>query len=395
MLHDLTILGSTGSIGRQALDVCRRLQIYPRFLSCHREVDLLAEQIKEFRPRAAVVTDPAAADRLTDLLSPADLKSTSIYRGEAALLNLVREPVDRILVAISGFAALAPCYEAIQAGRDLALANKEAVVVAGDMLLPLAREQGVNIYPVDSEHSAIWQCLAAAPAGACRSLYLTASGGPFRTWTREQMAQVSPQEALAHPVWSMGAKISIDSASMMNKGLEIIEAMQLFSMAEEDIQVLIHPEGLIHSMVEFKDGAIMAQLGMPDMRLPIQLALTWPERLDTDLPRLNFFAESDQRKLNFFQPDPERFPALQLARRAAREGKEGPLVLNAANEVGVEAFLAGQIKFTEITDLVARALDHFLLARRLTDFSLNGMIDHDQLVKAYCRDQVSILGSLA
>ncbi len=395
MLEDLTILGSTGSIGRQALDVCRRLGVFPRFLSCHRQVALLAEQIKTFRPQAVVVTDPEAAEKLPDLLSPLDRKHTAIYQGEGEIRNMVREKVDRILVAMSGFAALSPCYEAIMAGQDLALANKEAVVVAGDLLLPLAREHGVRIYPVDSEHSAIWQCLAAAPQGACYKLYLTASGGPFRTWTREQMTRVSPQEALAHPVWSMGAKISIDSATMMNKGLEILEAMQLFQMREEQIQVLIHPEGIVHSLVEFQDGAILAQLGMPDMRLPIQLALTWPDRVDTELPRFNFFAESQERNLHFYQPDIERFPALALARRAAREGREAPLVFNAANEVAVSAFLAGEINFTGITDLVALALDHFLAQARLTDFSVDGMIDHDQLVKAYCRDQVATLGSLA
>ena len=395
MLQDLTILGSTGSIGRQALDVCRRLGVYPRFLSCHSQVEILAEQIKDFRPQAVVVTDPEAAESLQDLLSPQDRRRTAIYQGEANLLNLVREKVGRILVAISGFAALAPCYEAILAGQDLALANKEVVVVAGDLLLPLAREEGVNIYPVDSEHSAIWQCLAAAPPSSCHKIYLTASGGPFRTWTREQMDKVSPQEALAHPVWSMGAKISIDSASMMNKGLEILEAMQLFQMSEDQIQVLIHPEGIVHSLVEFKDGAILGQLGMPDMRLPIQLALTWPDRMDTELPRFNFFAEGKERDLHFYQPDTERFPALTLARRAAREGREAPLIYNAANEVAVAAFLAGEITFTRIPDLVALALDHFLAQARLTDFSLNGMIDHDKLVKAYCRDQVSTLGSLA
>lgn len=393
MLQNIAIFGCTGSIGRQSLYVCQRLGIFPRFLSCHSQVELLAEQIREFKPQAVAVTDEEAADRLQTFMSPRDRQRTAIYRGEADLLNLAQEPVDRVLMAISGFAALAPSYVAIQAGHDLALANKEAVVVAGDLLLPLAREKGVMIYPVDSEHSAIWQCLAAAPQGSCRKLYLTASGGPFRTWTRDQMAAVSPQEALAHPVWSMGAKISIDSASMMNKGLEILEACQLFQVDESQVQVLIHPEGIVHSLVEFKDGAILGQLGMPDMRLPIQLALTWPDRIDTDLPAFDFFALASDRSLNFYQPDDQRFPALALARLAAREGKEAPLILNAANEVAVSAFLAGQVKFTGITDLVALALDHFLAGPRLTDFSLNGMIDHDKLVKAYCRDQVSTLGA--
>ncbi len=389
-MKTITLLGSTGSIGRQALDVCERLKIHPKFLSANSNMLRLAEQIAKFSPERVAVGGEDKAKELQKILHERAISYPEIVYSEEALCKLAAEKVDRVLVAISGFAALKPVYAAILAKNSIALANKEAVVVAADLLLALAKENKVDILPVDSEHSAIWQCLAAAPENSCRKIYLTASGGPFLHHSFEALKTVTAEEALAHPVWDMGAKISIDSATMFNKGLELIEAMQLFQMPEEAIEILVHSEGIVHSLTEFHDGSILAQLSYPDMRIPIQLALTWPKRMDTKLPRFDFFAEGSSRSLVFEKPDEKRFPALKIARKAARMGKEIPLVMNAANEIAVQAFLENKLSFFAISQIVEKAVDFFSSQKRLTDFTLDGMIKHDQLVREWTEENLSV-----
>lgn len=386
MVNNISLLGSTGSIGQQTLDVCRSLSIPVKYLACQQNIDLLTEQIREFKPLAVSVGNVEAAKSLSDILKENSEYKPEILFGEEGLAQISSQKVDRAVIAMSGFAALAPVYQNILSGNDLALANKEAMVVAGSALKAKAKERGIKIYPVDSEHSAIWQCLAAAGENRCRKVYLTASGGPFREYSLEQLRQVTPQQALQHPVWNMGAKISIDSATMMNKGLEIIEAMELFDLEEEQIEVLVHPQGIVHSLVEFEDAAILGQLSYPDMRLPIQLALTWPERVDGHLPKFDFFAEEKSCHLDFYPPDTERFPALILAREAAREGGYMPLVYNSANEVAVSKFLKGELSFLGISALVASALEHFSGSWQLTDFDLNAIIESDKSIKYWSLD---------
>lgn len=394
-MRAITVLGSTGSIGRQTLDVCARLDLYPRYLSCAGNVELLAEQISRWQPEKVAVGDEQAKVRLESILKAKQLTAPEILWGETGLATLAAYPVDRVVVAVSGFAALKPVYRAIMAGNSLALANKECVVVAGDWLLPLAQKQGVSIYPVDSEHSAIWQCLAASPPGSLRKIYLTGSGGPFLHRKPEELTHITPEEALAHPLWNMGAKISIDSATMFNKGLELIEAMRLFDVEEEQIEILIHPEGVVHSGVEFHDGSILAQMGRADMRLPIQLAMTWPQRVDSGLKPFNFFEAGKKRTLTFLEADPERFPALDLARQVARIKGYAPLVMNAANEVAVQAFLQGKLGFTEIYPLVERAVRQFAQEETVeypelsqTDKALDAMIKYDAQVRVWTDSQI-------
>lgn len=386
-MRNITILGSTGSIGCQALDVCRRLRLHPRYLTCGHRLALFAEQICEFKPQAVAIAEAETASLEAALrhlgLPAADMPE--ILTGPEGVKTLAGEKTDRVVVAISGFAALPPVYQAILAGNDLALANKECLVAAGDLIMPLARARGCHIYPVDSEHSAIWQCLAAAPHGAVSRLYLTASGGPFWGASEADLRAVTPQQALAHPVWQMGAKISLDSATMFNKGLELIEAMHLFALPEDQIEIVIHPQGIVHSLVEFKDGAILAQLGKADMRLPIQLALTWPQRVDTGLDRFTFFEGGSPRHMDFFPPDEKTFPALRLARLAARQKDGLPLVMNAANEVCAQAFLDGKILFTDIARHVEQVMLHFQEQAPLTEISLNAIMDYDSLVRAWTK----------
>ncbi|MDO5015652.1 MAG: 1-deoxy-D-xylulose-5-phosphate reductoisomerase [Eubacteriales bacterium] len=394
-MRSITILGSTGSIGRQALDVCARLDLYPRYLSCAGNVELLAEQIIRWQPEKVAVRDEQAKARLESILKAKQVTVPEMLWGESGLATLASYSVDRVVVAVSGFAALKPVYRAIMAGNSLALANKECVVVAGDWLLPLAQKQSVSIYPVDSEHSAIWQCLAASPLGSLRKIYLTGSGGPFLYHKPEELTHITPEEALVHPLWNMGAKISIDSATMFNKGLELIEAMRLFGVEEEQVEILIHPEGVVHSGVEFHDGSILAQMGRADMRLPIQLALTWPQRVDSGLKPFNFFEAGKKRTLTFLEPDPERFPALSLARQVARMKGYAPLVMNAANEVAVQAFLQGKLGFTEIYPLVEQAVRQFEQEVAVeypelskTDKALDSMIKYDAQVRVWTDSQI-------
>ena len=350
----IALLGSTGSIGTQALDVIRqhpdRFDAY--VLTANNNVDLLAAQARQFRPDAVVIANEEKYDRLRDLLADMPVK---VYAGAQALCEVVEAaPVDMVLAAMVGFSGLRPTVSAIRAGKAVALANKETLVVAGDVITRLAAESRVPVLPVDSEHSAIFQCIVGEGRNQIAKILLTASGGPFRTMSREQLSSVGSAEALCHPNWKMGAKITIDSATMMNKGFEMIEACWLFGVRPSDVEVVVHPESIVHSAVRFADGAVKAQLGLPDMRLPIQYALSFPERLPlegNDGPDLFSLG-----RLTFERPDVDRFPCLQLAYDAAEQGGNVPCVMNAANEVANAAFREGRIAFPAIAEVIARAM---------------------------------------
>jgi 1-deoxy-D-xylulose-5-phosphate reductoisomerase len=348
----LAILGSTGSIGTSTLSV---VEAFPdRFsvvaLAAGANIDLLREQIDSFRPRLVSVADPRAARDLGRAFP-----AVRVVSGEDGLTEVACHPeADTVVAALVGSVGLIPTLAAIEAGKDIALANKETLVVAGDLVTAAARRRGVAILPVDSEHNAIHQALRVGPQESVRRLILTASGGPFRTWTREQIQAATVDEALAHPTWKMGPKITIDSATMINKGLEIIEAHHLFRLPEERISVILHPQSLVHSLVEYIDGTLIAQLSVNDMRFPILYALAWPERLPSPFESLDLATVAT---LTFEKPDEERFPALRLARTALREGGEMPAVLNAANEVAVAAFLERRIAFPAIAAIIADVLD--------------------------------------
>jgi 1-deoxy-D-xylulose-5-phosphate reductoisomerase len=320
-------------------------------LTCGNNVDLLIQQALEFKPNAVVIGDPAKLDAVKDVLFPEGIKA---YAGPEALEQAVAmEGIDLVLTALVGYAGLRPTLAAIEAGKPIALANKETLVVAGELVTEAARAKGVNIYPVDSEHSAIFQCMAGEWDNPIEKIVLTASGGPFRGKTREELATVTKAQALKHPNWEMGAKITIDSASLMNKGLEAIEAKWLFNLKKEQIEIIVHPQSIIHSMVQFRDGSMKAQMGLPDMKLPIQYAMTYPKRLPTTWPRFDFTAYPS---LTFEQPDLDTFRNLALALEAMDKGGNAPCVLNAANEVAVELFLKDAIGFLEMSDLVAHTL---------------------------------------
>ncbi len=344
-------MGSTGSIGVSTIDVVRSLGADYQVvgLAARSRWEDLLEQCGLLHPRAVAIADPACASRLRPRLN-----GTELLTGPEGLVELASRPESDFLVAaIVGAAGLASTVAAVQAGKTVGLANKETLVVAGSIVVPLARKTGSHLLPIDSEHSAIFQAMAAGRRSEVRRVYLTASGGPFRTWSAEQIAEATLEDALRHPTWSMGPKITIDSATMMNKALEIIEARWLFDLDADSIEVLVHPESIIHSMVEFCDGSVIAQLGTPDMRTPIQYALTWPERQKGCCGRLDF---STIRRLNFEPPDLERFPALRLGYEVARTGGTAGAVLNAANEAAVEAFREGKIAFGRIIELVQMVL---------------------------------------
>jgi len=350
----IAILGSTGSIGTQALDVVREHPDHfeVELLTCGNNVDLLVEQALEFKPNAVVIGDASRLAEVKDILFPAGIKA---YAGAEALEQCVRmEDIELVLTALVGYAGLRPTLAAIDAGKHIALANKETLVVAGEMVTKLAKEKGVNIYPVDSEHSAIFQCLAGEWHNPIEKIVLTASGGPFRGWSREQLAKVTRAQALKHPNWAMGAKITIDSASLMNKGLEAIEAKWLFELRKEQIEIIVHPQSIIHSIVQFRDGSMKAQMGLPDMKLPIQYAMAYPDRLPTQWPRFEF---TKYPALTFEQPDLVAFRNLDLALQAMENGGNAPCVLNAANEVAVDLFLKERIGFLEMSDLIAHTLE--------------------------------------
>ena len=350
---NIAILGSTGSIGRSSLDV---IEAHPdrfrvTYLTAHRNIEVLSEQVRRFKPRAVVVTDVALAEQLREWVNG----TTEVLCGSQALLDIVARPdVDIVISALVGFAGLHPTLRAIEAGKDIALANKETLVVGGELVMSKVRQHNVRLLPVDSEHSAILQCLQGEDIHSVSRLILTASGGPFLHTPREEMDAITPARALKHPTWTMGSKITIDSATLMNKGLELIEAHWLFGLPAERIEVIVHPQSIIHSMVEFVDGSVKAQLGIPDMKLPIQYALTYPERPPSTFQRVDF---ASLALLTFQNPDMERFPCLSLAFRAMREGGTTPAVLNAANETAVQLFLEGRIGFTAIPALIAHAMD--------------------------------------
>lgn len=351
--RQIALLGSTGSIGTQALDVVRdntdRFEIYA--LVARQNVALLAQQAREFRPEVVVIADEQHYAPLKEALADLPMK---VWAGADAIADVVQmAPIDVVLTAMVGYAGLRPTLAALEAGKAVALANKETLVVAGELVTATARRTGAPILPVDSEHSAIFQCLVGQDASAVEEVILTASGGPFRTTTREALADVTPAEALRHPNWSMGAKVTIDSASMMNKGFEMIEARWLFGLPPEQIEVVVHPQSIVHSMVQFADGAVMAQLGTPDMHLPIAYALAYPHRLRSATPRLDFAQLST---LTFEAPDRERFRNLDYAYEAARRGGNMPCILNAADEVAVAAFLSGKIGFLAMSDLIAETM---------------------------------------
>jgi len=351
--QQICILGSTGSIGTQALDVISRHE--DRFeaycLTANTKVELLAEQAHRFHPACVVIADDSLYDRLCSLL--ADEKDIKVYAGKDALNQVVESSsVDMVLTAMVGFAGLDPTIHAIKAGKKICLANKETLVVAGQLICDLAQQYHAPILPVDSEHSAIFQSIVGEDFNEIEKILLTASGGPFRNMTLGQMANVTAADALQHPTWDMGAKITIDSASMMNKGFEVIEAKWLFGVEADKIQVLVHPQSIVHSAVQFRDGGVKAQLGIPDMRLPIQYAFSFPERLTLEAPRLNLF----ERPLEFFEPDMERFRCLAMAYESLRRGGNSACVMNAANEVVNLAFRQGRCRFLQMADIIEQTM---------------------------------------
>ena len=355
MVKQLCILGSTGSIGTQTLDVVRaypeRYGVYA--LCANRSIDLLVAQAKEFHPEVVCIADESLYETLSSQLSAIHFEG-KVWTGADAIAEVVTMgSVDIVVAAMVGYAGLRPTIEAIKAGKTIALANKETLVVAGEIICELALQHHAPILPVDSEHSAIFQSLVGEDRSEIEKILLTASGGPFRTFTREQMETVTAADALKHPNWEMGAKITIDSASMMNKGFEVIEAKWLFGVPVEKIEVLVHPQSIVHSAVQFTDGAIKAQLGAPDMRLPIQYALSFPERLASDFPRADLFA---LKNLTFEKPDLERFPNLGLAYEAMRRGGNIPCVLNAANEVANLAFRESRCGFLQMSDIISETM---------------------------------------
>lgn len=353
MKKQIAILGSTGSIGTQALQVIEEHpDLYEAYvLTANNKVELLIQQARKFMPEAVVIANPQKYGELKEALKDLPIK---VYAGEDALCQVVEAaPIDMVLTAMVGYAGLRPTMNAIKAGKVIALANKETLVVAGDLINKMANKYNTVILPVDSEHSAVFQCLSGEYNNKVEKVILTASGGPFRHFTMEQLATVTKEQALKHPNWKMGAKITIDSASMMNKGFEVIEAKWLFDVRPEQIEVVVHPQSVIHSMVQFEDGAVMAQLGMPDMRLPIQYAFSYPKRIHSSFERLDF---TKMASLTFEKPDTERFRNLGLAYEALHRGGNMPCIVNAANEVVVAAFLYGRISFMGMSDVIEKAM---------------------------------------
>lgn len=382
-MRRLSLLGSTGSIGTQTLDVVQNLlaqgeKIQVEVLAAHSNVALLEAQARQFSPKAVAVYDEAAAHSLRNSLRDTDI---AILSGKEGLCQAAAwESADIVLNAVIGMVGLEPTLAALRAGKDVALANKETLVAGGSLVMETAQTRGAAILPVDSEHSAIFQCLQGCPGkGAVDQLILTASGGPFFGRTREELASVTREEALRHPNWSMGAKISVDSATMMNKGLEIMEASWLFGMPEDRIQVVVHRESIIHSMVQYADHAVLAQLGVPDMAVPIQYALTYPRRLPSPAKELRLW---ELQSLTFFPPDPKTFPCLELCREALRRGGLVPAAVNGANEQAVALFLEGKIGFLQIPALVEAAMERQACKESVT---LEGVLAADLDARAFVR----------
>lgn len=350
----IAILGSTGSIGTQALEVVEsnKDKFLVEVLTAQNNATLLIKQALEYHPNVVVIGNE---DKYEEVFSALDSKDIKVYAGADALKSVVTmDSVDIVLTALVGYAGLLPTIKAIEAKKTIALANKETLVVAGEMITKLAAENGVNIFPVDSEHSAIFQCLMGENRNPIEKIVLTASGGPFRGYNLQQLQEVTKAQALKHPNWDMGAKITIDSASMMNKGLEVIEAKWLFNLRSDQIEVIVHPQSIIHSLVQFEDGSMKAQMGLPDMKLPIQFALGYPERLKSDFPRFDFI---DYPELTFHKPDLDTFSNLELAYKAMEKGGNVACALNAANEVAVDLFLKEKIQFVQLSDINARTMD--------------------------------------
>ncbi|MDP6396972.1 MAG: 1-deoxy-D-xylulose-5-phosphate reductoisomerase [Candidatus Marinimicrobia bacterium] len=368
MTKRISILGSTGSIGQNALKVINHLGdgFEVKYLTAARSSEILIEQVRKFQPEAVAVVDSIAAIEVKEALSGSGVE---ILSGREGLLELAsRDDIDVVLNGLVGSAGMEPTIRALEAGIDVALSNKESLVMAGELIENIKKETGAEIYPVDSEHSAIWQCLRGEDKSSIRRIILTGSGGPFRTRPLEEFLEITLEEALNHPNWKMGNKITIDSATMMNKGLEVIEAHWLFGTGREQIDIVIHPQSIIHSMVEFSDGSIKAQLGLPDMKLPIQYALTYPERVEADWEDAKF---SDISYLTFEEPDFVKFPCIRLAYEALQRGGSAPAALNVANDNSVAAFLAGEISFTEIATLNEMALvEHDWTSQPDLDFLL-------------------------
>ncbi len=372
------ILGSTGSIGRQALEVIseHKSKFRVEFLTAYNNYELLAEQAAKFLPSQVVIVNEAHYKLLKDRLKDLPIK---VYSGVQAVNDIVQSEYDILLTALVGYSGLIPTIKAIETGHDIALANKETLVVAGDLIMKLAKEKKIRIVPVDSEHSAIFQCLIGEHYSNIEKIYLTASGGPFRGYSIEQLRNVSVEQALKHPNWSMGNKITIDSATMMNKGLEVIEARWLFDLEPSRIDVIVHPQSIIHSIVQFIDGSMKAQMGLPDMRLPILYAFSYPERYKSNFERFDFF---NYPTLTFEKPDYKVFKALRLAFEALKKAGNYPCILNAANEVAVEAFLAGKIGFLDIANLIEEVLSN---SQHLEGLDLQGYIlcDKETRIKSY------------
>ena len=378
MVHSISILGCTGSIGRQTVDVAEHMGMPVAALAASRSVKLLEEQARRLKPKLCAVYDESAARDFKIAVADTDIKVVSGIEGliEAATLDAA----DCVVTAVSGAIGLKPTLAAIDARKRIALANKETLVCAGELVMRRAKERGAEIVPVDSEHSAIFQCLMGRGAGELKKLLLTGSGGPFRGIPRAALEDVTPAQAVKHPNWKMGAKISVDSATMMNKGLEFIEAMHLFSVTPDDIQVVIHPQSVIHSMVELVDGTVIAQLGAQDMRLPIQLALSYPERVDAISDTLDFYTLGE---LSFFAPDLENTPCLRLAMDAARTGGTAACVMSAANEEAVHMFLDGRLGYNRIYDCAAAAVEAVGVVH---DADLDAILEADAAARRFARE---------
>ncbi len=375
MKKRICILGSTGSIGTQALDViAQHSDLYEAYvLTAYNNADLLIEQARKFTPEAVVIANENNYGKVKDALSDQPIK---VYAGADALCQVVQDDnIDIVLASMVGFAGLEPTIAAIKAKKMIALANKETLVVAGDLITRLANEHQVPILPVDSEHSAIFQCIE--PGNKIDKLLLTCSGGPFRNFTQEQLATVTKSDALAHPTWNMGAKITIDSATLMNKGFEVIEARWLFGVRPEQIQVVVHPQSVIHSAVQFEDGAIKAQLGVPDMRLPIQYAFSYPKRFPLDGERLDLFK---MKALTFEQPDTQRFRCLGLAYESLKQGGNMPCIVNAANEIANRAFIDDRIGFEQIADIIEKTMQQITFTK---DSTLETYLQTDKEARQY------------
>ena len=380
MISSVSILGSTGSIGRQSIAAAEHLGIPVKALTANRKIDMVEEQARRLKPEFVAIYDENAANDLRIRLADTNIKVGS---GMSGLIEAAADHADCVVTAVSGSVGLRPTLAAIDAKKRIALANKETLVCAGELVMPRAERMGAEIVPVDSEHSAIFQCLMGRKKGELKRILLTGSGGPFRGKSRAELGDVTPEQAVRHPNWSMGAKISVDSATMMNKGLEFIEAMHLFGVTPDDIQVVVHPQSIIHSMVELVDGTVIAQLGVPDMGLPIQLAMTYPERTASPFKRLDF---RDMKDMTFEAPDYEKTPCLKLAMDCAREGGTAPCVMSAANEAAVALFLQHRLGYNQIYDSVLAAVESIEIVRKP---DLEAILAADEAARVFVREHFS------